>query len=66
MPDRTCPLGCTPAEPDNCAASLIVSCPLGYWQEPNDVNHICGHHINARCNNCRNCTTCDGCYCGED
>jgi hypothetical protein len=27
----TCTRGCTPADPDNCQASMVVSCPLGYW-----------------------------------
>lgn len=32
----------------------------------NDVNPICGHHVNARCRDCRCCMDCDGCYCNED
>jgi hypothetical protein len=32
----------------------------------NDVNPICGCHINSRCPDCRCCRNCEGCYCGEE
>lgn len=67
--EKACPRGCPGDDPDTCKASLIVRCPLGFWEsERTDTSgHFqpCGCLEQEKCSSCGTCLNCEGCFCGE-
>jgi hypothetical protein len=68
--EKRCPRGCSGTDPDDCRASLMVRCPLGFWEaERNDESgrfQPCGCLERSRCSGCGHCANCVGCFCGEE